>query len=102
MKTKYFFITLLLGIFCLSLSIQSSAQNVTLKKGEAEVTFIVNMTCHNCQQKIESKMPFEKGVKDMKVNLEEKEVWFLYLTDKTDKKKLIDAFKKIGYEAIEK
>jgi len=101
MKTKHFFLTLLLGIFCLSLSSSAFAQSGTLKKGEAEVTFSVNMECINCQKKIESKMPFEKGVKDMKVNLEKKEVWFLYQTDKTDKEKLIAAFKKIDFEAIE-
>lgn len=95
--------TLLLGVFCLSLSTASYAQTGTPKKAnEAEVTFSVNIDCPNCQKKVESKLPFEKGVKDMKVNLEKHEVWILYQTDKTDKDKLIAAIKKIGYEAKEK
>ena len=101
MKTKHLFLSLLFGIFCLSLSTQSFAQTGTLKKGEAEVTFSVNIDCPNCQKKVESKLPFEKGVKDMKVSLEKHEVWILYQTDKTDKEKLIAAIKKIGYEAKE-
>jgi len=103
MKTKHFLITLLLGIFCLSLSTVSFAQSGAPKKAnEAEVTFTTNMDCHNCQKKIESKLPFEKGVKDLKVNLEKNEIWILYQTDKTDKKKLAEAIEKIGYEAKEK
>ena len=102
MKTKHFFLTLLLGIFCMSLSTVSCAQNGTSKKSnEAEVTFSVNIDCPNCQKKVEAKLPFEKGVKDMKVDLEKHEVWVLYQTDKTDKEKLIAAIKKIGYEATE-
>ncbi|MCL1973872.1 MAG: heavy-metal-associated domain-containing protein [Bacteroidetes bacterium] len=102
MKTKHFLLTLLLGVFCLSLSTVSYAQTGTPKKAnEAEVTFSVNIDCPNCQKKVEAKLPFEKGVKDMKVNLEKHEVWVLYQTDKTDKEKLIEAIKKIGYVAEE-
>jgi len=102
MKHNHLFMTLLLGILCLSLSIPTYAQSGTLKKGEAEVTFSVDIDCPNCQKKIESKLPFEKGVKDLKVNLEKQEIWLLYQTDKTDKTKLIEAIKKLGYEAVER
>ncbi|MCL2727467.1 MAG: heavy-metal-associated domain-containing protein [Bacteroidales bacterium] len=102
MKPKHIFTTLLLGIFCLSFSTQSFAQTRTLKKGEAEVTFSVDIDCASCQKKIESKLPFEKGVKDMKVSLEKKEVWILYQADRTDKTKLMDAIKKMGHEVSEK
>ena len=102
MKTKHLLMTMLLGIFCLSLT-TSCAQGTTQKKAnEAEVTFVTNLDCPNCQKKVEAKLPFEKGVKDMKVNLEKKEIWILYQTDKTDKKKLAEAIEKIGYEAKEK
>jgi len=100
MKTKHLFYTLLLSIFCLSLSTIANAQSGVQKKtNEAEVTFSVNISCANCQKKIEAKLPFEKGVKDLKVNLDKKEIWVLYQTDKTDNEKLIEAIKKLGYEA---
>jgi len=103
MKVKHLFMTLLFSIFCLSLSTVASAQTGAPKKSnEAEVTFVTNLDCAGCQKKVEAKLPFEKGVKDMKINLEKKEVWILYQTDKTDKEKLIEAIKKIGFEAKEK
>lgn len=103
MKAKRLFTTLVIGIFCLSLSSVSYAQSGTPKKAnEAEVTFISSMSCHNCQAKIESKLPFEKGVKDLKIDLEKNEIWILYQTDKTDKNKLAEAIVKLGYEAKEK
>lgn len=92
----------MLGIFFLGFSTMTYAQSGTPKKAnEAEVTFSTNLDCPNCQKKVEAKLPFEKGVKDMKVNLEKKEIWVLYQTDKTDKEKLIAAINKIGYEAKE-
>ncbi|MDR1406277.1 MAG: cation transporter [Prevotellaceae bacterium] len=73
-----------------------------LKKNEAEVTFTVNMSCHNCKVKIENAIPHEKGVVDMKVTLDTKEVWIKFNKEKTDKEKLVEAFKKLGYTATEK
>ena len=103
MKSKHVFLTLLLSIFCLSLSTVSYAQSGAPKKAnEAEVTFVTDLECPNCQKKVESKLPFEKGVKDMKIDLEKNEIWILYQTDKTDKTKLIEAINKIGYSAVEK
>ena len=102
MKTKNFLTMLFLSVFCLSLTTVSYAQSGTPKKAnEAEVTFSTNLDCPNCQKKVESKLPFEKGVKDMKVNLEKQEIWILYQTDKTDKTKLAEAINKLGYEAKE-
>ena len=97
MKAKHLFFALLLGIFCLSLT--SCAQN---SAKEAEVTFIVNMSCISCQREIERNLPDDKGVKNVKANLETKEVWILYQPNKTSKTKLIKAIQKLGYEATEK
>ncbi|MDR2585772.1 MAG: heavy-metal-associated domain-containing protein [Prevotellaceae bacterium] len=102
MKTRNLITFLIFSTFCLSLSAPLYAQTGTPKKAnEAEVTFSVNIDCLNCQKKIESKLPFEKGVKDLKINLEKHEIWILYQIDKTSKEKLIEAIKKIGYEAKE-
>ena len=103
MKHKHLLITLLLGIFCLSLSTSSCSQNGDKKTPkEAEITFSVNMSCASCQRAIENNLPDNKGVKDLKVDLEKKEVWILYDTGKTNKAKLIKAFAELGYKAAEK
>lgn len=79
------------------------AQNKRVKKGknEAEVTFSVPIDCPNCKKKLEAKLPFEKGVKDLEIDLENQTVWFLYQTNKTDKARLVKALDKLGYKAVE-
>lgn len=67
----------------------------------SEVTFLTTIDCKNCVRKVEAKLPFEKGVKDMKVDLSSKTVTLKYDPDKTDKEKLAEAIRKLGYEAEE-
>lgn len=80
-----------------ALNVNSYAQD----KKEAEVKFLVSIDCQNCVKKLEANLPFEKGVKDLKVNLDDKTVWFKYQPDKTDKVKLAKAIEKLGYTAQE-
>ena len=69
------------------------------KKNEKTITFTVNMDCHSCVKKIEGNIAYEKGVKDLKVSLDNKECKVTYREDKTTPEKLIEAFKKLGYKA---
>ena len=69
------------------------------KKNEQTIVLQVNMDCHSCVQKIESNIPYEKGVKDLKVSLEKLECELTFRDDKTSVEKLIDAFKELGYKA---
>jgi len=66
-----------------------------------EVTFVTTIDCKNCVKKVEANLPYEKGIKDMKVNLDDRTVWIKYDADKTDKEKLAAAIVKLGYEAEE-
>ena len=102
MKTKYLVTTVLLSIFCLSISIVSCTQSgSSTKEAEAEVIFSVNLGCAGCQKTVETELPLVKGVKEVKVTLETKEVWVLYQANKTNKAKLVKAIKRIGYQATE-
>ncbi|MDA3929323.1 MAG: heavy-metal-associated domain-containing protein [Prolixibacteraceae bacterium] len=69
------------------------------KKNKKTQTFIVSMDCQGCVNKIEDNIPYEKGVKDLKVSLDNKECTLTYRTDKTNSEKLIEAFQKLGYKA---
>lgn len=70
------------------------------KKAEtATVTFKTTMTCKNCVKKITENMSFEKGVVDLKVTLDNKEVTIKYNPSKTDEETLAKAIRKLGYEA---
>ena len=66
-----------------------------------EVTFVTTIDCKNCVKKVEANLPYEKGIKDMKVNLDDRTVWIKYDATKTDKEKLAAAIVKLGYEAEE-
>ncbi len=62
------------------------------------VKFWVSMSCVSCQQKIMDNIPFEKGVKDMKVDLATKTVEVTFDTRKTDSEKIRSSIEKLGYE----
>jgi mercuric ion binding protein len=66
---------------------------------EKTVVFAVSMDCNSCVKKIEGSIPYEKGVKDLKVSLDKKEVTVTFRADKTSTEVLIKAFNKLGYDA---
>ena len=74
-----------------------SAQNK--KSANQEVLALsVNMHCDGCKAKIEKNIAWEKGVKDLAVNLEKKTVTITYDTKKTNETALIKAVEKLGYQ----
>lgn len=94
MKTKQIF-SLLLTVLVLT----SSMVIAQTKTGTDKVVFDVNMHCEACQKKIEKNIAFEKGVKAMEVNLENKTVALNYDAKKTSPEKLQNALVKLGYTA---
>lgn len=68
------------------------------KKGEVkEVVFVVHLHCENCVKKVQENIAFEKGVKDMKVSLEDQTVALKYDASKTSEATLKAAIEKLGY-----
>lgn len=94
MKTKQIF-SLLLTVLVLT----SSMVIAQTRTGTDKVVFDVNMHCEACQKKIEKNIAFEKGVKAMEVNLENKTVALNYDAKKTSPEKLQNALVKLGYTA---
>ena len=79
----------------------SAADQKRGKKSKAElkeVTWTVNLHCENCVEKVNENLAFEKGVKDLKVSLEEGTVYIKYDSSKTSEETLAAAMKKLGYE----
>ncbi|MGM9753875.1 MAG: heavy-metal-associated domain-containing protein [Candidatus Cryptobacteroides sp.] len=68
-------------------------------KDELEVKFKVNLHCHSCVEKITQNVGFEKGVKDIDVDLEKGIVEIEYNPKKTSPEKLQAAIEKLGYTA---
>lgn len=67
----------------------------------SNVTFVTDIHCQKCAQKIEDNVAFEKGVKDLKVNVKEKTVFIQYDSTKTDIPTLTKAIEKLGYQVLE-
>lgn len=68
------------------------------KKAEVkEVTFRVHLHCENCVKKVQENIAFEKGVKDLKVSLDDQTVFVKYDAAKTSEEKLQAAIEKLGY-----
>jgi copper chaperone CopZ len=90
-------------ILLICLSLLGNVFNVPAKnekpkgKQTEEVVFKVNMTCENCKKKIEKNVSWEKGVKDLRVDLEEKTVTILFDPKKTDTETLKKAIEKLGF-----
>jgi copper chaperone CopZ len=85
------------SLFILALAVASVCGAKDIK------TVVLNtnpeMHCSGCENKIKSNIRYEKGVKTIETNLEDKTVTIEYDADKTSVEKIIEGFKKIKYEA---
>ncbi len=87
-------------VMLLAVVLFSSAGNANeVGKRKKTVVFNVSMDCGGCVAKVEKNIAHEKGVKDMKVNLEAKTVEVTFLEKKTNEAKLNAAFTKLGFES---
>ena len=103
---KRYLLALILAAFCISgsaIAAQPSDPGTTVsqdkKKKTETVVFKTNMHCKNCVKKINENIAYEKGVKDLKVSLEDNTVTITYDPAKTNPENLEKALRKLGYEA---
>ena len=90
MRAKVLFMALTVAAVCNAKDIKT----VVLKTNP-------EMHCSGCEKKIKDNIRFEKGVKDIRTNLDDKTVTIEYDADKTNVEAIIKGFKKINYEACE-
>jgi copper chaperone CopZ len=89
-------IGLLSMVMILSLALSTNAKG---KKEIKEVTYVTSIDCDHCKMTIMKNIPYEKGVKDVKVNIPTKEVTVKYRADKNSEIKLAQAIVELGYTA---
>ena len=98
-KILAFVIAALIAVSSAFAADSAAAQKKNKKSKELkEVTWTVNLHCENCVEKVNENLAFEKGVKDLKVSLEEGTVYVKYDSSKTSEETLAAAMKKLGYE----
>ena len=96
MLTTFTFSAIAAGNTAATTEISASMQNK--KKAEIkEVVFNVGLHCENCVKKVTENISFEKGVKDLKVSLEDQTVTVKFDAAKTSEETLKAAIQKLGY-----
>jgi len=70
-----------------------------VKAGETAVCFSTSMNCHECEATLANFLKFEKGVKDLKVDLKSNTIKVVFKPGKTTPEKLAESIQKKGYEA---
>lgn len=88
------------GKSCSKAVCEKPADGKKKAKNTDEVIFKVNLHCQSCVEKITQNVGFEKGVKDIDLNLEKGIVKIEYNPKKTSPEKLQAAFVKLGYDAV--
>ncbi len=96
MKSIHLVSTVLFLLWGITLNAQVAKEPGKPKKSETAI-FEVSMSCGNCKAKIEKNIAWEKGVKDLKVNLEQKTVTVTYDPKKNTEDGLKKAIEKLGY-----
>ena len=91
MKKIVSIITVLILISGMSYTIH--AQN--LKTVEIQTS----AQCEMCKERLESNLVFEKGIKNVKLDMETKKLFVTYKTGKTDINTIKNAIAKLGYDA---
>ena len=90
MRTKALFIALAFASVCFAKDIKTVV-----------LTTNPEMHCTGCEKKIKDNIRFEKGIKSIKTNLDDKTITIEYDADKTTVEDIIKGFEKIKYEAKE-
>ena len=79
---------------------ETSVSSQVFKKSKAEikeVVFHAHLHCNSCVKKVQENIAFEKGVKDLKVSLDDQTVALKYDAAKTSEATLKAAIEKLGY-----
>ena len=78
----------------LGLGTGSAAAKDAKKASTVTTVFKTDIDCEHCAKRIMDNIPFEKGVKDVKVDVPSKEVTVVYDASKNDAEGLVKGFAK--------
>lgn len=98
---KKFVVSLTMMIALLGMFTQVQAQEKKTKSKADKVekmTCWASIDCESCKTKVEKNIAFEKGVKELDVDLKKKLITISYRSDKTNPQKLEKAIQDLGYK----
>ena len=100
MKRKISFIALVIALLAMVVGVAVAAPKTKAEKKIATVAFITDLDCEHCAQKVMNSIPFEKGVKDVKVNVPTKTVTVQFDEAKNSVESLTKAFASIKIKVV--
>lgn len=89
---------IILAAICCAFATLSAAPKKP-KVSTKTVVYQTTLDCENCAKKIMENVSFEKGVKDLRVDVPAKQVTVVFDAAKTDTLALRKSINKLGYKA---
>lgn len=89
-------------MICLLAVIGFGVSNAMAQKKQVELkttVFQTDVDCENCAKKVDNSIPYQKGVKEVKVDVSTQTVTVTYDVAKTNDEALLKAFKKVKVNA---
>ncbi|MBE0676092.1 MAG: heavy-metal-associated domain-containing protein [Bacteroidales bacterium] len=99
MKTITRIIALVALIAVSAISSGQDQKSTQQDKNLETVTFATSITCENCVNTIMGSLPKEKGIKDVKTDLETKTVTVTFFKDKNSTEQVKRNIEKLGFTA---
>lgn len=85
-------------LFAITFSVNAQQKS----KSTESVTYKTSIDCQACVDKIMTNLPQEKGIRDIKCDLETKEVTVVYQKTKNNPDEIKKSLEKLGYTAQQK
>ena len=89
-------------MICLMAVIGFGVSSAMAQKKQVELkttVFQTDVDCENCAKKVDNSIPYQKGVKEVKVDVSTQTVTVTYDVAKTNDEALLKAFKKVKVNA---
>jgi mercuric ion binding protein len=86
-------------LMILAMFILSGFAGIAQEKKTDTITIKTSAVCGQCKDRIETGMAFEKGVKDVKLDVDTKMATIIYAASKTTPDQLRRSISKLGYDA---
>lgn len=97
MKNYKSIVTVLFTYIIMSVTATSAMGQKNSKNDTVRIK--TSIQCEMCEERIMENLPFEKGVKDIRIDIKSKMVTVVFRNDKTDAHALRESISDIGYDA---
>ena len=93
-------IMMILAMLAMVAGIATAAPKQKAEKKIATVVFTTDLDCHHCAQKVLNTIPYEKGIKDVQVDVPTKTVTVKFDEAKNSTESLTKAFESIKVKVV--